>query len=205
MNDPQSLKIGEFAAVANPIPLFIEWLADATASEANDPDAMTLATVDPHGWPDARIVLLKEVGDDGFIFYTNRLSGKGRELAANPRAALVFHWKSRRRQVRVRGPVDEVDDARSDAYFASRARDSRIGAWASQQSQPLESRAVFETAVAAIAARYGDAVPRPPHWGGYRIAPATIEFWQDRPFRLHDRMLFTRRPDGGWNRRRLYP
>ncbi|HVV91820.1 MAG TPA: pyridoxamine 5'-phosphate oxidase [Hyphomicrobiales bacterium] len=205
MNDPQSLTINDFAEAADPISLFAEWLAAATASEPDVADAMTLATVDADGWPDARIVLLKEAGEAGFVFYTNRRSRKGRELAANPRAALVFHWKSRRRQVRVRGAVEMVSEAASDAYFASRARDSQIGAWGSQQSEPLESRATFEAAVAAAARRFPAAVPRPPHWGGYRVVPAEIEFWQDRPFRLHDRVLFTRGADGGWDRQRLYP
>jgi pyridoxamine 5'-phosphate oxidase len=205
MNDPQSLTIDDFAATAEPISLFAEWLAAAIAAEPDVPDAMTLATVDDDGWPDARIVLLKETNEASFVFYTNRQSRKGRELAADPRAALVFHWKSLHRQVRVRGRVEAVSEAQSDAYFASRARDSRIGAWASQQSRPLESRAAFEAAVAAVAARFPDAVPRPPHWGGYRLEPTEIEFWQERPFRLHDRVRFTRRADGGWDRQRLYP
>jgi pyridoxamine 5'-phosphate oxidase len=205
MNDPQPLTIDDFAATADPISLFVEWLAAATAAEPDVPDAMTLATVDEDGWPDARMVLLKETSVAGFVFYTNRQSRKGRELAANPHAALVFHWKSLGRQVRVRGSVEAVSEGQSDAYFATRARDSRIGAWASAQSEPLASRAEFEAAVAAVAARFPDAVPRPPHWGGYRLTPSEIEFWQERPFRLHDRVRFTRRADGGWDRQRLYP
>lgn len=205
MNTPQPLTNCDFIVATDPILLFSQWLAEAAASEPSDPDAMTLATVDAAGRADARIVLLKEVGEAGFVFYTNRHSVKGQEIAANPHAALVFHWKSRRRQVRVRGPVSQVDDARSDAYFASRARDSRIGAWASQQSQPLDRRATFEAAVAAIAERYPGDVPRPPHWGGYALVPHEIEFWADRPFRLHDRVCFIRDADGGWDHQRLYP
>jgi pyridoxamine 5'-phosphate oxidase len=205
MNTPQSLTIRDFTVATDPILLFSQWLAEATASEPNDPGAMTLATVDAAGRADARIVLLKEASEAGFVFYTNRGSAKGEEIAANPHGALVFHWKSRRRQVRVRGPVSPIDDARSDAYFASRARESQIGAWASQQSQPLDSRETFEAATAAIAQRYTGEVPRPPHWGGYALVPQEIEFWADRPFRLHDRVRFTRDGSGGWDRQRLYP
>jgi pyridoxamine 5'-phosphate oxidase len=168
---------------------------------------MALATVDEAGMPDVRMVLLKAADREGFVFYTNTQSAKGRELEASPRAALVFHWKSLRRQVRVRGPVERVTDREADAYFASRPRGSRIGAWASQQSQPLESRFALEKAVAVFTARYalGD-IPRPPHWTGFRVKPVEIEFWHDRPFRLHDRVVFRREtPNGEWTKTRLYP
>lgn len=204
MNTPQSLTINDFTLATDPILLFAQWLAEATEAEPDLAEAMTLATADASGQPDARMVLLKEAGDDGFVFYTNHGSRKAEEIAANPRAALVFHWKSLQRQVRVRGPVTEASAARSDAYFATRARDSRIGAWASRQSAPLDSRTTLETATRAIAKRYPDAVPRPPFWGGYAVIPQEIEFWQERPFRLHDRVLFVRRA-GGWDRERLYP
>jgi pyridoxamine 5'-phosphate oxidase len=188
-----------------PIGLFVDWLADARASEPNDPNAMTLSTVDAHGAPDSRIVLLKDVDGSGFTFYSNRESAKGLELAAHPRAALLFHWKSLRRQVRVRGSVEPVTVAEADAYFASRARESRIGAWASDQSRPLDSRAALEAAVARETARFeGEDVPRPGHWTGWRVIPDCIEFWRDRPFRLHDRLRFDR--DGaGWTTTRLWP
>ena len=191
----------------DPVALFTEWLAMAGKKEPNDPNALCLATVDGHGMPDARMVLLKDFDERGFVFYTNTLSAKGRELAANPKAAMVFHWKSIRRQVRLRGPVTPVSDAEADAYFASRARDSRIGAWASKQSQPLESRFALEKRVAAKAAKFGlGKVPRPPHWSGYRLAPIEMEFWRDRPFRLHDRLQFFRdSPAAPWQTRRLYP
>ena len=168
---------------------------------------MTVATLDDEGLPDARIVLMKDYDENGFVFYTNTQSAKGQELKAHPKAALVFHWKSLRRQVRVRGLVSSVSEAEADAYFNSRPRDSRIGAWASQQSRPLESRFALEKAVATYAAQYaiGD-VPRPPHWSGYRIAPLSIEFWQDRPFRLHDRLKFSRTSIGApFATTRLYP
>ncbi len=190
-----------------PLSLFAEWLADARKREVNDPNAMALATVDSAGFPDLRMVLLKDVDRGGFVFYTNLESAKGRQLALNPGAALCFHWKSLRRQVRVRGAVEAVDAAEADAYFASRARDSRIGAWASTQSRPLESRFALEKAVAREAARFGlGEVPRPAHWSGYRLRPTAIEFWRDRPFRLHDRLVFIR-PDlnSPWTTNRLYP
>jgi pyridoxamine 5'-phosphate oxidase len=199
------LKSRDFTDAGEPWALFRVWMAEATASEPNDPTAMALATVDADGLPNVRMVLLKGADEDGFVFYTNTESNKGRELAANPKAALVFHWKSLRRQVRARGTVTTVSDAEADAYFASRPRDSRIGAWASQQSRPLESRFAFEKAIALQAAKYpiGE-VPRPPYWTGYRISPVSIEFWHDRPFRLHDRVLFTK-AGGGWTKTRLYP
>lgn len=196
---------GDFADSAEPIALFAEWLKAAEASEPNDPNAMALATVDRDGLPDVRMVLLKEFDAAGFVFYTNFESAKGRELLANPKAALCFHWKSLRKQVRVRGPVSEVSAEEADAYFASRQRGSRIGAWASQQSRPLESRFALEKAVAAYTARYaiGD-IPRPPYWSGFRLAPQEIEFWSDGTFRLHDRIKFVRTGEG-WGKTRLYP
>ena len=201
----EPLTSSDFTEVGEPFALFHAWMKDAERSEPNDPNAMALATVDADGLPDVRMVLLKGVDAQGFVFYTNTESNKGRELAAQPKAALVLHWKSLRRQVRARGPVTPVSDAEADAYFASRPRDSRIGAWASQQSRPLESRFALEKAVAFYAAKYAvGEVPRPPHWTGFRIAPVSIEFWQDRPFRLHDRIVFTRSGEG-WTQMRLYP
>ena len=203
---------GDFTAADEPFALFADWLRDAEASEPNDPNAMALATVDADGLPNVRMVLLKGVdGADatlrGFVFYTNLESAKGRELAATPKAALCFHWKSLRRQVRVRGLVSAVSSEEADAYFASRARGSRLGAWASSQSRPLESRFALEKAVATVTARYpiGE-IPRPQHWSGFRITPLEIEFWHDRPFRLHDRLVF-RRGDAAalWEKQRLYP
>lgn len=188
-----------------PVGLFIDWLADAGRHEPNDPNAMALATVDAHGMPDCRMVLLKDVDPGGFTFYSNRQSVKGEQLATESSAALLFHWKSLRRQVRVRGRVEPVSTAEADAYFAERARESRIGAWASDQSRPLEDRAELEAAVARETARFeGQDVPRPEHWSGWRVIPESIEFWRDRPFRLHDRMRFMRTADG-WTRTRLYP
>ncbi len=189
----------------HPFTLFAQWLAEAEKSEVNDPNGMALATVDENGLPDLRMVLLKGCDERGFVFYTNLGSAKARELKGHPQAALLFHWKSLRRQVRVRGQVESVTDAEADAYFASRARLSQIGAWASKQSQPLESRFALETAVARETARFGiSAVPRPPHWSGFRILPQEVEFWKDGAFRLHDRVKFTL-SEGQWSKQRLYP
>ena len=188
-----------------PIGLFVEWLADARAHEPNDANAMTLSTVDADGLPDARLVLLKDVDARGFPFYSNAESAKGVELAAHPAAALTFHWKTLRRQVRVRGAVQPVSTAEADAYFASRARESRIGAWASDQSRPLSDRAALEEAVGRETARFdGQDVPRPDRWTGWRVTPRSVEFWRDRPFRLHDRLRFNRDGDA-WSRERLWP
>jgi pyridoxamine 5'-phosphate oxidase len=188
----------------DPIALFTQWLEEAVKGEA-DANAMTLATVDDEGLPDARMVLLKGVDDTGFTFFTNTGSAKGRELAAHPKAALVFHWKSLRRQVRVRGDVAPVSAAEADAYFATRARSAQIGAWASDQSRELPDRLAFERRIAEMGLKFGLApVPRPPHWSGYRLTPRTLEFWRDRPFRLHERIVFDRAPDG-WTVRRLFP
>jgi len=191
----------------DPFALFGDWMKDAIGSEPNDPNAVALATVDEEGLPNVRMVLLKDYDERGFVFYTNYESQKGQEILGTGKAAMCFHWKSLRRQVRVRGPVEEVGAAEADAYFASRPRDSRIGAWASQQSRPLEGRFALEAAVAMYAAKYAiGEVPRPPYWSGFRIRPVSIEFWHDRPFRLHDRVVFRREtPDGPWTKTRLYP
>lgn len=189
----------------DPIELFETWLAAAHRSEPNDGNAMALATVDETGAPDVRMVLLKGVDADGFVFFTNLESAKGRELAANPSAALLFHWKSLRRQVRVRGTVSPVSAAEADAYFATRARASQIGAWASDQSRPLKDTLELGKRVAEVGLRFGlGKVTRPPHWSGFRLRPLSIEFWRDRPFRLHERLVFDRQGDG-WTTRRLYP
>ena len=194
------------ALPADPYAVFAAWLREAEVSEANDPNAMCLATATPDGFPSARMVLLKGLDARGFVFFTNRESRKGEELAANARAALLFHWKTLRRQVRVEGSVELVSDAESDAYYASRPRLSRLGAWASQQSRPLSGRAELEGALAAAEARFpGADIPRPAYWGGYRILPRRLEFWQDMPFRLHDRQIYTALPEGGWGRESLYP
>jgi pyridoxamine 5'-phosphate oxidase len=195
----------DFTKAPEPFSLFDEWFAEAKAREINDPNAMALATVDAEGLPNVRMVLLKGIDGSGFVFYTNEDSAKGRELAGSGKAALLFHWKSLRRQVRARGAVAEVSAAEADAYFASRPRDSRVGAWASQQSRPLESRFALEKAVAFYAAKYaiGD-IPRPPYWKGFRVTPQAFEFWADRPFRLHDRVSFAREAEG-WRQERLYP
>ena len=191
----------------DPFALFDAWLAEAKASEPNDPDAMALATVDANGRPSVRIVLLKGVDREmGFTFHTNSRSRKGREMAANDAVALVLHWKSLRRQVRIEGRVGAAPEADSDAYFATRGRQSRVSAWASDQSQPLASRAALEERQAAMSAKYGDGdIPRPPHWHGYCVAPRSIEFWSDGAYRLHDRRRFTRLDDGGWSEELLYP
>jgi pyridoxamine 5'-phosphate oxidase len=191
--------------MADPFSLFDGWFAEVRESEPNDPNAMALATADAAGRPSSRMVLLKGHGPDGFVFYTNRGSRKADDLAANMQAALLFHWKSLRRQVRIEGPVAPVSDAESDAYFASRGRDSQLGAWASDQSRPLDARTTFEARVEEAKARFdGGDVPRPPFWGGYRVNPERIEFWQDRAHRLHERRLFTRAGEG-WTEGLLYP
>lgn len=193
------------AAMTDPFTLFDEWLADAHASEINDPEAMALATADSSGHPSVRMVLLKGHGPEGFVFYTNEESEKGKQLAENPNAALLFHWKTLRRQVRIEGSVERVSDGEADAYFASRARDSQLGAWASDQSRPLDSRETFERRFEEIKRRFeGGAVSRPPHWGGFRVIPQRIEFWLDRPHRLHERRLFARDGDA-WTEGLLYP
>ena len=191
--------------MTDPFALFDAWFAEAGTSEINDPEAMALATADSRGRPSVRMVLLKGHGPEGFVFYTNEGSAKGEQLAENPRAALLFHWKSLRRQVRIEGPVERVSDAVADHYFASRSRDSQLGAWASDQSRPLDSRVTFEQRFADVERRFeGEDVPRPPHWGGYRVVPERIEFWSDRPHRLHERRLFTR--DGErWSEGLIYP
>ena len=189
----------------DPFALFDAWYAEARTTEPNDSNAMAVATVDTQGQPSVRMVLLKGHNTDGFVFYTNRESRKTGELAATPKAALLFHWKSLRRQIRIEGTVSQVSDAESDAYFATRSRDSQLGAWASDQSRPLDSRATFEARYEAARTRFeGGDVPRPPHWGGYRVAPGRIEFWQDRAHRLHERRVFARTAEG-WQEGMLYP
>ncbi len=198
---------GGIAVAKDPLTIFAEWMALAEESEPNDPNAMALATADGDGIPDVRMVLLKGYDARGFVFYGNKQSAKGNELAANAHAALDFHWKSLHRQIRVRGAVEEVSDEEADAYFASRARDSQIGAWASAQSRPMTTRFEFEKGIARYALKYAiGKVPRPPHWSGYRIVPKRIEFWRDRPFRLHDRLVYKREtPDAPWTTEKLYP
>ena len=208
MNNPDPIKMLETAenGPADPITLFQQWMSDAESSEINDPNAMTLATVDPNGRPVARIVLLKGLDERGFVFFTNRESRKGQALNLTPYAALCFHWKTLTRQVRVEGKVVMIDDSESDAYYNSRPRGSRIGAWASRQSRPLDNRTTLADRVSALEKQYGenDIIPRPPHWGGYRIIPDYIEFWHDGGFRLHTRLTYTR-TEKGWERGLLYP
>ncbi|HEX4272781.1 MAG TPA: pyridoxamine 5'-phosphate oxidase [Rhizomicrobium sp.] len=191
----------------DPFVMFKSWMSEAEASEPNDPNAMALATVDADGSPNVRMVLLKGVDANGFVFYSNAESIKGGELAANPGAAINFHWKSLRKAVRVRGAVAQVTDAEADAYFATRPKDSQIGAWASPQSRPMEGRFVFEKAIAEYGVKYAlTKVPRPSYWTGWRVTPLRIEFWRDRPFRLHDRLVYVRdRADGPWRTERLFP
>ena len=191
---------------SDPFQLFDEWFAQAKASEPNDAEAMALATAGADGTPHVRMVLLKGHGPDGFAFYTNEQSAKGEQLRENPCAALLFHWKSLRRQVRIEGSVERVSAEEADAYFATRSRDSQLGAWASDQSRPLESRARFEARYEDMRSRFdGQDVARPAHWGGYRVRAETIEFWSDRPHRLHERRIFIRQGDGGWSEGLLYP
>ncbi|WP_336169274.1 pyridoxamine 5'-phosphate oxidase [Ensifer sp. MJa1] len=201
------LTSGDFTESNEPFSLFGTWLKDAEGSEINDPNAVALATVDSDGLPNVRMVLLKGFDERGFVFYTNFESQKGQEILGARKAAMCFHWKSLRRQVRVRGPVEIVSDAEADEYFKSRPRGSRIGAWASKQSRPLEGRFALEKAVAEYTARHAiGEIPRPSYWSGFRIRPTSIEFWHDRPFRLHDRMEFRREtPEGGWEKVRMYP
>jgi pyridoxamine 5'-phosphate oxidase len=194
------------AADPDPFAWFARWMEEAARSEPNDPNAMTLATATPDGRPSARIVLLKGYDDRGFVFYTNTQSRKGTELAANPRAALLFHWKSLGRQVRIEGATEPVTAAEADAYFATRARVSRLGAWASDQSRPLAGRPELERRLAEQERRFpGEAIPRPPYWSGYRLVPERFEFWQDMPYRLHDRTAISRGPTGGWLAGKLFP
>ena len=204
---PTWLRSGDFTEADEPLRLFAAWFEDAKKAELSDPDAMALATVDADGLPNVRMVLLKGFDERGFVFYSNEESQKGRELAANPKASLAFHWKSLRRQVRLRGTVATVSAAEADAYFATRPRSSQIGAWASRQSSPLENRLAFEKAIALNAAKFAlGPIPRPPFWIGYRVTPTVMEFWHDRPYRLHDRIEF-RRADAAaaWTKTRLYP
>jgi pyridoxamine 5'-phosphate oxidase len=198
---------GDFTEAEEPLRLFAAWFEDARKAEPADPEAMALATVDADGLPNVRMVLLKGFDQRGFVFYSNDGSQKGCELAHHPKAGLVFHWKSLRRQVRLRGTVEPVAAAEADSYFASRPRSSQIGAWASKQSRPLESRLAFEKAIALHGAKFAvGAVPRPPFWVGYRVVPSVMEFWHDRPYRLHDRIEFRRSsPSAPWSKTRLYP
>ena len=198
---------GDFTERNEPFDLFAEWLKEAETSEINDPNAVALATVDEDGLPNVRMVLLKGFDHEGFVFYTNFESQKGQEILGQKKAAMCFHWKTLRRQVRLRGPVEIVSDEEADAYFKTRARGSRIGAWASKQSRPLESRFALEKAVAEYTARYAiGEIPRPAHWSGFRIRPVSIEFWKDQKFRLHDRIEFRRAsPEDNWTKVRMYP
>ena len=204
---PAWLTGGDFTEADEPLRLFADWFAEAQRAEPVNPNAMTLATVDADGLPNARMVLLKDFDERGFVFYSNADSIKGHELAAAPKAALTFYWKALQRQVRLRGSVEPVSQAEADAYFASRSRMAQICAWASKQSSALESRLAFEKAIARFTAKYAiGTVPRPPYWSGYRVVPQEIEFWQERPFRLHDRVTFRRaNPSAPWSKTRLYP
>jgi pyridoxamine 5'-phosphate oxidase len=211
MKKPQDMRVDyeraelvEAAAGDDPLDLFARWFAEATEAGLIEPNAMTVATADSQGRPSARMVLLKRFGQDGFDFYTNTESRKGGEITANPHAALLFWWDALHRQVRIEGPVDRVDAAEADTYYATRPLGSRIGAWASHQSQPVQDRAQLVRQEAEAAARLGDDPPRPPHWGGYRVRPMAIEFWQGRRNRLHDRLRY-RLEDGIWRRERLSP
>jgi pyridoxamine 5'-phosphate oxidase len=195
---------GESLATS-PFDQFRAWMTEAEKAELNDPNAMTLATVSPDGKPSLRVVLLKGLDERGLVFYTNKESRKGVELAANPSVALLFHWKSLQRQVRIEGTVESVNDAEADAYYASRARISRLGAWASLQSRPLENRAVLEGRLAEMEGRFPNEIPRPAYWSGYRVLPATFEFWQDMPYRLHDRTVYRRSQHGIWGQTKLFP
>jgi pyridoxamine 5'-phosphate oxidase len=206
MEHPTGLTFGDLLETDDPFGLFGRWMQEAFKSEPRDAEAAALATVDSTGLPDVRMVLVKKFDERGFVFFTNSESTKGSELAGNPKAALVLYWKSLNRQVRVRGTVERVSEQESDDYFASRPRGAQVGAWASRQSRPLESRTALEAAVARYENKYAEKVPRPPHWVGYRVVPLAIEFWADRPFRLHDRIVFTRAAAGkSWARARLYP
>ena len=206
MEHPTGLTFGDLPETDDPFGLFGRWMQEAFKSEPRDAEAAALATVDSVGLPDVRMVLVKKFDERGFVFFTNSESAKGNELAGNPKAALVLHWKSLNRQVRVRGTVERVSEQESDDYFANRPRGAQVGAWASRQSRPLESRTALEAAVARYENKYAEKVPRPPHWVGYRVVPLAIEFWADRPFRLHDRIVFTRvAPGKPWARARLYP
>ncbi len=207
MEHPIGLTAGDFSDTGEPLALFAAWMEEAVRVEPADPNAMALATVDADGLPDVRMVLLKGFDGRGFAFYTNLESGKGRELAGNPKAALLFHWKSLTRQIRIRGPVERVSDDEADAYFATRPRGAQIGAWASKQSSPLEDRFALEKAVARFTAKHAvGSVPRPPHWSGFRVVPLAVEFWHDRPFRLHQRVQFRRESiETPWTKAGLYP
>ena len=207
MEHPVRLTAGDFSGAEEPLGLFAAWFEEAVRAEPADPNAMALSTVDADGLPDVRMVLMKGFDARGFVFYTNLESRKGEELAANPKAGLLFHWKSLTRQVRIRGPVERVTDAEADAYFATRPRGAQIGAWASRQSAPLEDRFALEKAVARVTAKYAiGTVPRPPHWSGFRVVPLSMEFWHDRPFRLHQRVEFRRdSADAPWMKVGLYP